>query len=127
MPEHPPPVTEILLLNNSTRDRIDSRNLSFDKILPKEIKNFRMLRQNNGKTIEHQIEENVLKIKHIFPIGNTQIIYQYDLQAWFGILEIIREFNQSLEIVSVFTPVEKTDPVDLLVTSVQLVPPLHVK
>ena len=40
-----------------------------------------------------------------FPCGSCrQIIYEYRLSAWFGSLEMNREFSHSLEKVSVFTP-----------------------
>ncbi len=39
-----------------------------------------------------------------FPPGNTQIIFHYNLGAWYGSLNIQREFNHSLDKVSVFTP-----------------------
>ena len=51
----------------------------------------------------HQ-NENLLKIKHDFPTGDSQIIFQYLLPAWFGSLEINREFNLSLDKIEVLTP-----------------------
>ena len=63
-----------------------------------------MIETKSGATLQHQLEANLLEIEHIFPTGSTQIIYQYSLSAWFGSLEINREFSHSLEKVSVFTP-----------------------
>ena len=97
-------VTEMLVINNSSPDRIDTRINSLEQVLPKGVENFRMIETKSGATIQHQLEANLLEIEHVFPTGSTQIIYQYRLSAWFGSLEMNREFSHSLEKVSVFTP-----------------------
>ena len=97
-------VTEMLVINNSSPDRIDTRTKPLEQVLPKGFENFRMIETKSGATIQHQLEANLLEIEHVFPTGSTQIIYQYRLSAWFGSLEMNREFSHSLEKVSVFTP-----------------------
>ena len=72
--------------------------------LPEGIENFRMMETNSGAVIKHYLEDNVLIIEHVFPTGNSQIIYQYLLPGWFGSLEMNREFNLSLDKVDVLTP-----------------------
>ena len=100
-------VTEVLVLSNSSSDRIDTRPQPLVQNLPKGIKHFRMMDNKSPNAVKYQLEENVLKIEHIFPIGTTQIIYQYILTSWFGSLEINREFSHSLDKVSVFTPIDR--------------------
>jgi len=97
-------ITEILVINNSSPDRIDTRANSLKQVLPKGIEDFRMIETKSGATIQHQLEANILEIEHVFPRGSTQIIYQYRLSAWFGSLEMNREFSHSHKKVSVFTP-----------------------
>ena len=63
-----------------------------------------MIQSSSGPEIEHQIDDRILNIKHVFPPGNTQIIFHYNLGAWFRSLNVKREFNHSLDKVSVFTP-----------------------
>ena len=72
--------------------------------LPEGIENFRMMETNSGAVIQNYLEDNVLIIEHVFPTGNSQIIYQYLLPGWFGSLEMNREFNLSLDKVDVLTP-----------------------
>jgi hypothetical protein len=100
-------VTEVLVFSNSTPDRIDTNTRPLVQKLPAGIENFRMMDSKSVNSMEHKLEENVLKIAYIFPTGSTQIIYQYILPAWFGGLEINREFEHSLDIVGVFTPIER--------------------
>ena len=97
-------VTEVLSLHNSSTDRIDTRDRSLEQVLPKGMYNFTMIQSSSDPEIEHQIDDRKLNINHVFPQGNTQIIFHYNLGAWFGSLNIQREFNHSLEKVSVFTP-----------------------
>ena len=97
-------VTEVLALSNSSTDRIDTRNKPLKQKLPEGLENFRMIENSSGTDIQHSLEENILKIKHDFPTGNSQIIYQYLLPAWFGSLKMSREFNLSLDKVEVLTP-----------------------
>ena len=97
-------VTEVLSFYNSSSDRIDTRNLSLKLALPKGYYDFTMIQSSSGTEIEHQIDESILIINHRFPPGNTQIIFYYNLGAWYGSLNIKREFNHSLEKVSVLTP-----------------------
>lgn len=97
-------VTEVLLINNSSPDRIDSRSKPLQQKLPIGLKNFRMLETNSGTKIQHTLVDNFLKIENIFQPGNTQIIFQYNLPVWFGSLEINRKFNHSLDKVRVLTP-----------------------
>ena len=66
--------------------------------------NFTMIQSRSGPKIEHQIDNRKLIINHVFPLGNTQIMFHYNLGAWFGSLNMQREFNHSLDKVSVFTP-----------------------
>ena len=100
-------VTEVLVFSNSTADKIDTSTQPLVQKLPAGIENFRMMDSKSVNSMEHQLEENVLKISYIFPRGSTQIIYQYILPAWFGGLEINREFEHSLDVVGVFTPIER--------------------
>ena len=97
-------VTEILALSNSSADRIDTGNQPLKQKLPEGIENFRMMETDSGAVIQHYLEDNVLIIEHVFPTGNSQIIYQYFLPVWFGSSEMNREFNLSLEKVDVLTP-----------------------
>jgi len=97
-------VTEVLSFYNSSPDRIDTRNRSLEHALPKGMENFTMIQSSSGPEIEYQIDERILIINHVFPPGNTQIIFHYNLKAWFGSLNIQKEFNHSLNKVSVFTP-----------------------
>jgi len=97
-------LTEVLSFYNSSPDRIDTRNRSLEHALPKGMENFTMIQSNSGPEIDHQIDDRILNIKHVFPLGNTQIIFHYNIGAWFGSLNIQREFNHSLDKVSVFTP-----------------------
>lgn len=97
-------VTEVLALSNSSADRIDTKNQPLKQKLPEGIENFRMMETNSGTVIKHYLEDNVLIIEHVFPTGNSQIIYQYLLPGWFGSLEMNREFNLSLDKVDVLTP-----------------------
>ena len=97
-------VTEVLSFYNSSPDRIDTRNRSLEHALPKGMENFTMIQSSSGSEIEYQIDERKLIINHVFPPGNTQIIFHYNLKAWFGSLNIQKEFNHSLNKVSVFTP-----------------------
>ena len=97
-------VTEVLSFYNSSSDRIDTRNLSLKLALPKGYYDFTMIQSSSGTEIEHQIDDNILIINHLFPPGNTQIIFYYNLGAWYGSLNIEREFNNSLDKVSVLTP-----------------------
>jgi len=96
--------TEVLLFYNSSPDRIDTRDRPLQHVLPKGMYNFEMIQSSLGPAIEHQIDDRILNIKHVFPPGNTQIIFHYNLGAWFGSLNIKREFNHSLDKVSIFTP-----------------------
>ena len=100
-------VTEVLVFRNSTADKIDTSTRPLVQKLPAGIENFRMMDSKSGNSMKHQLEKNVLKIAYIFPRGSTQIIYQYILPAWFGGLEINREFEHSLDVVGVFTPIER--------------------
>ena len=97
-------VTEVLSLYNSSSDRIDSRDLSLEHTLPKGYYDFTMIQSSSGTEIEHQVDDSILIINHLFPPGNTQIIFYYNLGAWYGSLNIQREFNHSLDKVSVLTP-----------------------
>ena len=97
-------LTEVLSFYNSSPDRIDTRNRSLEHALPKGMENFNMIQSSSGPEIEHQIDDRILNIKHVFTPGNTQIIFHYNIGAWFGSLNIQREFNHSLDKVSVFTP-----------------------
>ena len=99
-------ITEILVFNNSTQERINTKKYPIEYKLPEGIINFRMLSRNSKDFIKHHIEENILKIEHIFQPGDNQIIYQYSLPARFGNLRINREFDHSLDIVGIFTPVD---------------------
>ena len=109
-------VTEVLSFYNSSSDRIDTRNLSLKLALPKGYYDFTMIQSSSGTEIEHQIDDRILNINHVFPPGNTQIIFHYSIGAWFGSLNIQREFNHSLDKVSVFTPSGQ-----LQIKSVQLI------
>ena len=97
-------VTEVLSFYNSSPDRIDTRNRSLEHTLPKGMENFTMIQSSSGPEIEHQIHNSKLIINHVFPPGNIQIMFHYNLGAWFGSLNMQREFNQSLDKVSIFTP-----------------------
>ena len=97
-------VTEVLSFYNSSPDRIDTRNRSLEHALPKGMENFTMIQSSSGPKIEHQIDNSKLIINHVFPLGNTQIMFHYNLGVWFGSLNMQREFNHSLDKVSVFTP-----------------------
>jgi len=97
-------VTEVVSFYNSSPNRIDTRNRSLEHILPKGMENFNMIQSSSGPKIEHQIDNSKLIINHVFPLGNTQIMFHYNLGAWFGSLNMQREFNHSLDKVSVFTP-----------------------
>ena len=100
-------VTEVLVFNNSTPEKINTSARPLVQKLPAGIKDFRMMDSKSANSMKHQLEENVLKISYIFPIGSTQIIYQYILPAWFGSLGISRKFEHPLEIVGVFTPIDR--------------------
>ena len=100
-------VTEVVIFTNSYKQRIDTKSNPIKIKLPQEMQNFRFLRSTSKKTIEHKIKDNVLKIKYIFPPGDSQIIYQYNLTAWFGTLEMKREFDHSLEIIGILTPIDR--------------------
>ena len=100
-------VTEVLLFNNSTPDKIDTSTKLLVQKLPVGIENFRLIGNKSLKSIKHQLKDQLLKIAYIFPTGSTQIIYQYVLPEWFGRLQINREFEHSLEIVEVFTPIDR--------------------
>ena len=63
-----------------------------------------MVQSNLGPEVGHQIVDRILNIGHVFPPGNTQIIFHYNIGVWFGNLNIQREFNHSLDKVFVFTP-----------------------
>jgi len=97
-------VTEVLSFYNSSPHRIDTRDRSLEQALPKGMYNFTMIQSSSGPEIEHQIDDRILNINHVFPPGNTQIIFHYNIGSWFRSLNIQREFNNSLDKVSVFTP-----------------------
>ena len=97
-------VTEVLSFYNSSPDRIDTRSRPVEHALPKGMENFTMIQSSSGPKIEHQIDNSKLIINYVFPLGNTQIMFHYNLGAWFGSLNMQREFNHSLDKVSVFTP-----------------------
>ena len=97
-------VTEVLSFYNSSPDRIDARGRSLEHALPKGMENFTMIQSSSGPEIEHQIDNSKLIINHVFPPGNTQIIFHYNIGTWFGGLNMQREFNHSLDKVSIFTP-----------------------
>ena len=97
-------VTEVLSFYNSSPDRIDTRNRLLEHALPKGMENFTMIQSSSGPEIEHQIDNSKLIINHVFPLGNTQIMFHYNLGVWFGSLKMQRGFNHSLDKVSVFTP-----------------------
>jgi len=97
-------VTEVLSFYNSSPDRIDTRGSSLEHELPKGMYNFKMIKSSSGPEIGHRIDDRNLIINHVFPPGDTQIIFHYNIGAWFGSLNIQREFNHSLDKVSVFTP-----------------------
>ena len=97
-------VTEVLSFYNSSPNRIDTRNSSLEHSLPKGMENFTMIQSSSGPKVEHQIDNSKLIINHVFPLGNTQIMFHYNLGAWFGSLNMQREFNYSLDKVYVFTP-----------------------
>ena len=97
-------VTEVLSFYNSSPDRIDTRGRSLEHVLPKGMYNFTMIQSSSGPEIEHQIDDRILNIKHVFPPGNTQIIFHYNIGAWFGSLNIQKELYHPLNKVSVFTP-----------------------
>ena len=97
-------VTEVLSFYNSSPDRIDTRGRLLEHALPKGMENFTMIQSSSGPEIEHQIDISKLIINHVFPPGNIQIMFHYNLGAWFGSLNMQREFNHSLDKVSVFTP-----------------------
>ncbi len=109
-------VTEVLSFYNSSPDRIDTRHGSLVHALPKGMENFTMIQSSSGPAIKHQIDDRILIINHVFPTGNTQIIFLYNIGAWFGSLNMQREFNYSLDKVSVFTPSGQ-----LQITSAQLI------
>jgi len=97
-------VTEVLSFYNSSPNRIDTRNRSPEHTLPKGMENFTMIQSSSGPKFEHQIDNRKFIINHVFPPGNTQIMFHYNLGAWFGSLNMQREFNHSLDKVSVLTP-----------------------
>ena len=97
-------VTEVLSFYNSSSDRIDTRDLSLEHALPKGYYDFTMIQSSSGTEIEHQIDNSKLIINYVFPLGNTQIIFHYNIGALFGSLNMQREFNHSLDKVSVLTP-----------------------
>ena len=97
-------VTEVLSFYNSSHDRIDTSHRSLVHALPKGMENFTMIQSSSGPKIEHQIDNSKLIINHVFTPGNTQIIFHYNIGTWFGSLNMQREFNHSLDKVSVFTP-----------------------
>jgi len=76
-------VTEVLSFYNSSPDRIDTRNRSLEHTLPKGMENFTMIQSSSGPEIEHQIDNSKLIINQVFPPGNTQIMFHYNLGAWF--------------------------------------------
>ena len=97
-------VTEVLSFYNSSSVRIDTKDLSLEHTLPKGYYDFTMIQSSTGTEIGHQIDDRILMINHLFPPGNTQIIFYYNLGAWYGSLNIQREFNHSLDKVSILTP-----------------------
>jgi hypothetical protein len=97
-------VTEVLSFNNTSSDRIDTRPRPLVHTLPKGMEKFHMIQSKAGDAIDYSIESGQLVINHVFPPGNTQILFQYNLAVWFGSLTMYREFNHSLDKVSVFTP-----------------------
>ena len=109
-------ITEVLSFYNSSTDRIDTRDNSIIHVLPKGMYNFTMIKSHTGSEIEHQIDDKKLIISHVFPPGNTQIIFHYNIGSWYGTINIQREFNHSLDKVSVFTPSGQ-----LLIQSSQLI------
>ena len=109
-------ITEVLSFNNSSTDRINTKDNSLEYLLPEGAYNFSMIQSSSDFEIGHQIDEKKLIISHIFPPGNTQIIFHYNIGAWYGSLNIQREFNYSLDRVSIFTPSGQ-----LLIKSAQLI------
>ena len=99
-------ITEVLLLSNQSQGGINTSKNPFEIKLPKKIENFKMLSKTTKNSINHKIENNILKIDQIFQKGDTQIIYQYNLNALFGNLEINRKFAHSSEIIGIFTPID---------------------
>ena len=67
-------VTEVLSFYNSSPDRIDTRGRSLEHVLPKGMYNFTMIQSSSGSEIEHQIDDRILVINHVFPPGNTQTV-----------------------------------------------------
>ncbi len=102
-------ITEILVFSNKSLERINTKNNPLEYKLPEGIQNFRMLKGNTKDIIKHHIAKNILKIDHIFQTGNNQIIFQYSLPAIFGRLLIEREFDHSLELVGIFTPINRLE------------------
>ena len=97
-------VTEVIIFSNSFEERINTKSNPIKQKLPEELGNFRFLQNRSKNPIGYQIDGHVLKISDIFPTGKTKIIYQYNLPAWFGSLQMEREFNHPLDIVGIFTP-----------------------
>ena len=83
-------VTEVVSFYNSSPDRIDTRNRSLEHALPQGMENFTMIQSSSGPKIEHQIDNSKLIIKHVFPLGDTQIMFHYNLGVWFGSLNMQR-------------------------------------
>ena len=109
-------ITEVLSFYNSSTDRIDTKGNLLEHLLPKGMYNFTMTKSLSGSEIEHQIDDKKLIISHVFPPGNTQIIFHYNVRAWYGSLKVQSEFNHSLDKVTVFTPSGQ-----LLIKSAQLI------
>ena len=98
-------VTEIWSFLNSSGDIVDSSRNPLSLTLPPGYRDFSAPNQVGSEEGIYSLKGNELKITRLFPPGSNQLIFQYVLDSWFGRVELVKPFRNSLKNVRVFTPV----------------------
>ncbi len=98
-------MTEVLSISNATKDRIDTSEKPLTVELPDGFENFRMLEAQEGT--DYRLSGNELSITRLFPPGGMQVLYQYQLPAFFGQATVVRPVKHSLELLSAFTSLDE--------------------
>ena len=84
---------------------VDSSRNPLSLALPSGYRDFSSMNQTGPEEAAYSVKGNELKITRLFPPGSNQLIFQYVLDSWFGRVELVKPFRNSLKNVRVFTPV----------------------
>lgn len=97
-------MTEVLLIENSVQDRIDTTNSPLIWELPKHFSTFRMLQKNQEDQQGYQLLGSQLHLQQIFPSGRSNVVFQYTIPARFGSYTLRKRFPQSVTTFRLLTP-----------------------